>query len=414
VRIAVIGSGVSGLGAALVLQREHDVSLFEKSEHVGGHTLTLDVEQNGRSHAVDTGFVVFNETTYPNFVRLLENLGVASHPTRMSFGVRCEATGMEYCGTSLNTLFAQRGNLVRADFYRLILGILHFNRVASRVARKRGANGTLGTFLDRFASSELLCKHYLVPLVAAIWSMDPARVADFPADFFLRFAARHRLLQVRDQLRWRVVTGGSREYVRALVARLRNGVQTNTRIETIRRREDGVEIRLANGAGQRFDHVVIATHSDQALRLLADATDDEREILGAIEYHSNDAVLHTDTTILPRARRAWANWNYLLPEGRESRAVTTYDMSGLQGLATETPFLITLNDDGRVDGSRVIRRLRYSHPVYTPRAVEAQKKWDRISGRQRTHYCGAYWGFGFHEDGLKSALDVCRSFGLEL
>jgi predicted NAD/FAD-binding protein len=328
----------------------------------------------------------------------------------MSFGVRCEATGMEYCGTSLNTLFAQRGNLVRADFYRLILGILHFNRVASRVARKRGANGTLGTFLDRFASSELLCKHYLVPLVAAIWSMDPARVADFPADFFLRFAARHRLLQVRDQLRWRVVTGGSREYVRALVARLRNGVQTNTRIETIRRREDGVEIRLANGAGQRFDHVVIATHSDQALRLLADATDDEREILGAIEYHSNDAVLHTDTTILPRARRAWANWNYLLPEGRESRAVTTYDMSGLQGLATETPFLITLNDDGRVDGSRVIRRLRYSHPVYTPRAVEAQKKWDRISGRQRTHYCGAYWGFGFHEDGVKSGLAALEAF----
>lgn len=413
-RIAVIGSGISGLGAAFVLQREHDVTLLEKSDHVGGHTLTLDVEQAGRGYAVDTGFVVFNETTYPNFVRLLEMLGIASQPTRMSFGVRCEASGLEYCGTSLNTLFAQRANLLRLGFYRLVLGIVRFNHVSSRAARQTVAERTLGEFLERFALSEPLRRRYLVPLVAAIWSLDPARVAEFPAEFFLRFSARHRLLQVRDQLRWRVVQGGSREYVLALAARLHNGVRTGVRVESIRRREDGVEVRVDGEEPLQFDHVVMATHSDQALHLLVDATEEEQEILGAIEYQLNDAVLHTDTSILPRAGRAWANWNYLLSEEPDSRPVTTYDMSGLQSLETETPFLLTLNDDGRVDPSRILRRLSYSHPVFTAAAVEAQKKWNRISGVRRTHFCGAYWGYGFHEDGLNSALEVCRGFGLEL
>lgn len=412
--IAVIGSGIAGLGAAFVLQRKHDVTLFERSDHVGGHTRTLDVKQNGTTHAVDTGFVVFNETTYPNFVRLLEILGVGSRPTRMSFSVRSEDSGLEYSGTSLATLFAQRRNLLSPGFYRMILGILRFHRVASRHAGDESVTGTLGEFLERFAPSESLRERYLVPLIAAIWSMDPGRVAGFPAGFFLRFASRHRLLQVRDRLRWRVVAGGSREYVRALVARLRNGVRTGTVVESIRRREDGVEIRTAGGEAFRFDQVVMAVHSDQALRLLADATDEEREVLGVIPYQPNDAVLHTDTALLPRVRRARANWNYLLTKDPESRPLATYDMSGLQGLETQQPFLVTLNDSGRVEGSHVLQRLDYSHPVYTTQAVEAQKKWNLISGVRRTHYCGAYWGYGFHEDGLRSALDVCRGLGLGL
>jgi predicted NAD/FAD-binding protein len=298
------------------------VTLFEKADHVGGHTLTLDVEHDGRSYPVDTGFVVFNETTYPNFVRLLELLGVASRPTSMSFSVRCESSGIEYCGTSLNTLFAQRGNLLRPEFYRMILGMLKFNRTASRVAREGGAEGTLGEFLQRFAPSKELYRRYLVPLVAAIWSMDPERVNDFPAEFFLRFASRHRLLQVQDQLSWRIVEGGSREYVRALVARLRNGVRTGAKVESIRRGRDDVSIRLASGESLQFEHVVVATHSDEALRLLADTTDDERDVLGAIEYQVNDAVLHTDTAMLPHSRRAWANWNYLLRARVRSRPTT--------------------------------------------------------------------------------------------
>lgn len=409
-RIAVIGSGISGLGASFVLQRDHDVTVFERDGHVGGHTLTLDVG----GFAVDTGFVVLSEATYPNFVRLLQILGVPSRPTTMSFSVRDEGTGMEYCGTSLNTLFAQRRNIWNPSFYRMILDLLHFNRVASRVAREGGAEGTLGEFLERFAPSEPLRKHYLVPLVAAIWSMDPESVAGFPAKFFLRFCARHRLLQVRDQLQWRVVDGGSREYVRALTARLRNGVRTASGIGSIRRLEDHVEVRMENGDTDSFDQVVIATHSDQALRLLADPSEAERDILGAISYQPNDAVLHTDTGMLPRARRAWANWNYIVPGDVESRPVTTYDMSGLQGLETETPLLVTLNGGDRIDDSHVIERLRYSHPVYTMPAVAAQNRWIQISGVRRTHYCGAYWGYGFHEDGLSSALRVCRGFGLEL
>jgi predicted NAD/FAD-binding protein len=413
-KIAVIGSGISGLGAAFVLQREHDVTLFEKADHVGGHTRTVDVDQDGIRHAVDTGFVVYNETTYPSFVRLLKILGVRSRPTRMSFGVRCETSDIEYCGSSLDTLFAQRQNLFSLRFHRLILGILRFNRVASRHAGAESGEGTLGEFLERFAPSDAMRRLYLVPLIAAIWSMDPGRVAGFPARFFLRFAERHRLLQVRDQLGWRVVAGGSREYVRALLARLKNPVRTGSEIQSIRRRDDAVEVRPAGAEPLRFDQVIIATHSDQALRLLSDATEEEREILGAIDYQPNDVVLHTDTGVLPRARRAWANWNYLVAKGTGSRAVATYDMSGLQGLDTGMPFLITLNDSGRVEDAKIIRRLSTSHPLYTTQAVAAQKKWGRISGARRTHYCGAYWGFGFHEDGLQSALDVCRSFGLSL
>ena len=412
--IAVIGSGISGLGAALMLQREHDVTLFEKSDKPGGHTMTFDVEQKGKTYAVDTGFVVYNETTYPNFVRLLDLLNIASQPTSMSFGIKCESSGIEYCGTSLNTIFAQRRNLFRVEFYRLLLDIRKFNERAQHAAREGVADISLGEFLEQLQPSPLLLKLYLIPLVSAIWSTDPKKVAEFPAEFFLRFCARHRLLQVQNQLPWRVVRGGSCEYVRALVQRLRNEVRTSTRIASVHRQEDQVEVRQENGAALYFDHLVIATHSDQALRMLADATDAERDILGSIKYQQNDAVLHTDTTILPRSRRAWANWNYLLTHKTEGRALTTYDMSGLQGLDTETPFLLTLNDEGRIDPSLVHKRIRFSHPLYDTRVIEAQNKWNLISGIQRTHYCGAYWGCGFHEDGLKSALNVCKAFGLEL
>jgi len=415
-RIAVVGSGISGLAAAFVLQREHEVAVFESSERVGGHTHTVDIEIGGRSYAVDTGFVVYNEATYPNFVRLLDLLGVGSQPTSMSFSVRCDATGQEYCGSSPNTLFAQRRNLLRPGFYRLILDILRFNTAASRALARGRVAGTLGEYLAREVPSPRLKREYLVPLVAAIWSMAPGRVDEFPAEFFLRFAARHRLLQARERLPWRVIRGGSREYVRALTARLRGPVRTRSPVRSIRRVEEGVELRIANGEPERFDRVVVATHSDEALRLLADPSDAEREVLSAFPYQENAAVLHQDEDLLPRAPRARANWNYRIR--REARGdappLTTYDMRGLQGLDAPRPILITLNDEGAVAPARVLERLRYSHPVYDPRTVEAQGERDRISGPRRTHYCGAYWGFGFHEDGLASALHACRDFGLAL
>lgn len=413
-QIAVIGGGISGLGAAYVLGRAHDVTLFEAAPRLGGHAKTVDVEADGRSHAVDTGFVVFNETTYPNFTRLLSRLGVDSDPTSMSFSVRCEESGLEYCGTTISTLFAQRRNLLRPSFYRLLADIVRFNRQGSRVARDDREAGTLGGFLETGGFSERFRRHYLVPLVAAIWSMDPRRVEDFPSSFFLRFMARHRLLQASRQLPWRVIRGGSRSYVERLVAAIRGSVRTGAPVRSVRRFPDGVEIRLPGSEPQRFDEVVLAVHSDQALRMLADPTDAEREILGAIPYQENEGALHDDVSLLPVRRRAWANWNYRVPPNGAGLPVTTYSMSGLQGLPTSTPICITLNDGGRVDPARVVSRETYAHPVYDVRAIEAQTRRDSVSGTRRTHFCGAYWGAGFHEDGLGSALDVARRFGLEL
>jgi predicted NAD/FAD-binding protein len=413
-RIAVIGSGISGLTTAYVLRREHQVSVFEKADHIGGHTLTLDVERDGRNYRVDTGFVVYNTATYPNFVRLLEELGIESQPTEMSFSVRCDATGLEYCGTSINTLFAQRRNIVNADFWGLLLDILRFNRAAGREAGNGGGAGTLGDSLSRNVPSERLRRHYLIPMVAAIWSLDPARVEDFPASFFLRFMTRHRLLQVRNTLQWRVIRGGSRTYVDRLVDTIPDGVRVGTSVRSVRRSGNGVEIQLEDGSALNFDHVVMAVHSDQALRLLADPTDAERDILGAFEYQANDAVVHTDVSLLPRNRRAWANWNYRVQRNGVDRPATTYNMSGLQGLDSPEPFCVTLNDTDSIDPATIIDRRWVSHPVFTTAAVDAQKKKERISGVGRTHYCGAYWGFGFHEDGVASGLDVCRKFGLGL
>jgi len=413
-RIAVVGAGISGLAAAYVLQRGHEVVVFEQSSVPGGHALTLDVDCQGKRHAVDLGFVVYNPTTYPNFVRLLEQLGVESQPTEMSFGVRCDETGLEYCGTSLNTLFAQRRNLLRLSFYRLLFNIFRFNGSATRLEQRGELPGTVRDYLARSARSASFRQYYLAPLIAAIWSLDPGRVDDFPAGFLLRFMSRHRLLQAQNQLQWRVIRGGAREYVRKLSASLRGGVLTNTPVRSVRRLPDAVEIRRADGEPELFDHLVLATHSDQSLRLLDDPSPDEREILGAIEYQANRAVLHTDASMLPTNRRAWANWNYRLPKRRHDKPITTYNMSGLQGLDSAEPICITLNDSESIDPARIIRHLEYSHPVYTSAVIESQKKKNRISGVRRTHYCGAYWGSGFHEDGLTSALEVCRGFGQRL
>ncbi|RMF75475.1 MAG: FAD-dependent oxidoreductase [Acidobacteria bacterium] len=406
-RIAVVGSGVSGLVAAHMLARHHGVTVFEKSETVGGHVRTIDVDLDGVRHPVDTGFVVYNETTYPGFVRLLAELGVHSRPTAMSFGVRCERTGLEYCGTSPATLLAQPANLLRPRFWRLVGGILAFNRRARRLATRSDEDISLGELAERTGLRGPAWSHYVRPLVSAIWSTNPDRVESFPTAFFLRFAERHRLLQVRDQLRWRVVEGGSRSYVERLIARLPATIRTRCPVVSIERGAGGVSLRLGDGSSASFDRVVIASHSDEALAMLSDPSSDEREILGAIRYQHNDAVLHTDTRLLPRAPRARANWNYLIPEQPDASVVTTYDMTGLQGLATRQRVLVTLNDGGRVRADRVIERLAFSHPVYDGATVAAQARRREISGVRRTHYCGAYWGFGFHEDGLQSALRAC-------
>jgi predicted NAD/FAD-binding protein len=414
VKIAIVGSGVSGMVAAYLLQRRHAVTLYEAGSHLGGHTHTVDVEIEGRPTPVDTGFIVYNESTYPNFVKLLERLGTPTQPTEMSFSVRSEKTGLEYCGSSLNTLFAQRRNLVRPSFYRMVRDILRFNREAAQMLRNGYRPPTLRDFFRDGQYSREFVEQYIVPMGAAIWSSRPEGMLDFPASFFMRFFENHGLLSTKGHFSWRVVQNGSRSYVRALTRDFRGRILKDTPVRGISRLPDGVEVRLPDGSKTRFDHVVLGLHGDQALDLLEDPTQREREILGAFEYQPNEAVLHSDASVLPRRRRAWASWNYHIPGAPIDRVAVTYNMSRLQGLDTREPICLTLNRPDLIDPAKRIRTVSFDHPVYTTRSVKAQARHAEISGVDRTHFCGAYWRNGFHEDGVTSALEVCRQFGEEL
>jgi predicted NAD/FAD-binding protein len=401
VRIAIVGAGIAGNVAARHLQREgHDIALFEAGAHVGGHSHTHEID----GLAVDTGFIVFNERTYPNFVALLNELGVASQPSSMSFSVRNESSGLEYNGTRLATLFAQRRNLVRPSFYRMLAGIVRFNREAPWLLQAPDSP-TLGEYLEKNRYSREFVGDYLVPMGAAIWSTHPARMLGFPARFFVRFLANHGMLSINERPQWRVIRGGSARYVQKLVAPFRHRIRLNTPVRSVRRIPGAVLVD-----GERFDYAFIACHSDQALSMLADPSPAEREVLGAIRYQENEAVLHTDTALLPRRRRAWAAWNYhVLPASRGPVALT-YNMNILQSLAARETYCVTLNRTHDVDPRRILKRITYHHPLFTPQAVAAQKRRAELNGARRTYYCGAYWRYGFHEDGVVSALEALSDF----
>ena len=403
-RIAVIGSGISGLVAAYHLSRDHDVTVYESGSHVGGHTNTADVEHLGREYAIDTGFIVYNDWTYPNFVRLLEELKVPWQPSQMSFSVRCEKTGLEYNGTRINCLFAQRSNLVRPSFLRMVADIVRFNRCAPSLLEAGAPALTLSEYLRREAYSKYFIDHYIIPMGAAIWSSRPVDMLQFPARFFVEFFANHGFLSVNNRPTWRVIRGGSREYVKRLTAPFAAALRLNTPVASLQRQQQRVVVRLKSGAVECFDQVFIACHSDQALKLLSDPSHEEREILGAIPYQANEALLHTDDSLMPRRRLAWAAWNYHLPIEARGRVTVTYNMNILQSLNAPAQFLLTLNRSNEVDPRKVLGRYVYHHPVYTADAVTAQGRRREINGVRRTYYCGAYWGYGFHEDGVNSAL----------
>ena len=395
--------------AAYRLSSEHEVTVFESGSHVGGHTNTVDVEHAGRSYAVDTGFIVYNDWTYPHFIGLLNELGVGWQPSRMSFSVRCEKTGLEYNGTTLNSLFAQRRKFLRPSFLRMVGDILRFNRRAPALL-EGGGTLSLGEYLEREAYSRYFIDHYIIPMGAAIWSSRPIDMLHFPARFFVEFFANHGFLSVDERPTWRVIRGGSREYVKKLTAPYAARIRLNTPVASLQRQPHQVVVRLKSGSLEHFDQVFIACHSDQALQLLSDASHEEREILGAIRYQSNAALLHTDTRLMPQRPLARAAWNYHLPIDQYERVTVTYNMNILQTLDAPVQFLLTLNRSDDVDPRKVLGRYDYDHPVYTSEAVAAQARRHEINGVRRTYYCGAYWSYGFHEDGVKSALVALEEF----
>jgi predicted NAD/FAD-binding protein len=409
-KIAVIGTGIAGNVAARELCREHDVTVFEAGDHVGGHTHTHTIDDNGRSLAIDTGFIVFNDWTYPNFIALLDKLGVSSQPSEMSFGVKCERTGLEYKGHTLNTLFAQRRNLLRPSFHRMLRDIIRFNREAKSLLETSDDSLTLGDYLHGNHYSIAFIDYYIIPMGAAIWSAEPRRMLSFPATCFARFFANHGLLNIRNRPQWRVIRGGSRNYVDKLTAPFRQQIRLNTPVTGITRRATHVEVSSARYGMERFDHVFIACHSDQALAMLRDASPLEREVLGAIPYQHNDVVLHTDTSLLPRRRLAWSAWNYHRLAGDNAAVAVTYNMNLLQGLSTQQTYLVTLNNSAAINPDKIIKRLSYDHPVFTQDGIAAQRRQGEINGVRRSYFCGAYWRYGFHEDGVVSALNALAHF----
>jgi predicted NAD/FAD-binding protein len=412
-KIAIIGSGIAGNVIAHHLYREHDITVFESASHVGGHTHTHTVEFDGEQHQIDTGFIVFNDWTYPNFIALLAELGVEAQPTAMSFSVRNESSGLEYNGTSLNSLFAQRRNLLRPSFHRMLRDILRFNREAPALLDAAG-DDMLGDYLAQQNYSPGFINDYLIPMGAAIWSTDPLRMLSFPAKFFVRFFHNHGMLSVDARPQWRAIRGGSARYVDKLVAPFRHCIRLNTPVEFVRRLPDRVMIKARGAEPERYDQVFMACHSDQALRLLADASPLERAVVGAIPYQENQAVLHTDTALLPRTRRAWAAWNYHVVNADDAhsapRATLTYNMNILQNLASRHTFCVTLNRTAEIAPDKIIQRLTYHHPLYTPAGVAAQQRQHEVNGVNRTYFCGAYWRYGFHEDGVVSALNALQHF----
>mgnify|MGYP003145834866 FL=1 len=415
-RIAVIGAGVSGLTTAWLLSEKYDVELFEAGDYAGGHTNTEMVTAGGREWPVNTGFIVFNDWTYPNFMKLMDRLGVASEVSDMSFSVDCHSSGLQYNGTSLNTLFAQRSNLLNLPFLRMIQEILRFNKEsrADLAAGNIADTETLGEYLNRNGYSRYFRQYYIVPMGAAIWSAPEIVLEQFPIRFFLQFFNNHGMLSVDDRPTWRVISGGSARYVDAMMERLGDRTHLNSPVSSVVREPDHVVVTV-NHEHHHFDQVVFACHSDQALGMIADPSAKELEILGAITYQRNDVVLHTDRSVLPSNRRAWAAWNYFIPQHSTEPVSVTYNMNILQNFdeAPET-FCVTLNRSQDIDPERVIKCFDYAHPVFTLEAVAAQKRYDEIGGHNRSHFCGAYWFNGFHEDGVSSALRVTQALGVEL
>ena len=413
-RIAIIGSGISGLTAAYLLNHDHEITLYEANDHIGGHTHTHDIEIEGKIWAVDSGFIVYNERTYPNFIRILDELGVERKPTRMGFSVKSVSNDLEYAGHSLDGLFSQRRNLIRPSFWRMIKSILRFKKESEEQLNELPLDMTIGSFLEKNHYPSEFIEHFIIPMGAAIWSTMPNMMTEIPAVFFIRFFQNHGILAIKDKPTWWVINGGSKNYVKKMTAGFIDRIMVSTPVKRVKR-NDSIEIIAGSPQHMtRFDAVVFACHSDQALALLADPSYAENELLRAITYQKNDVLLHTDHSVLPTRRKAWSSWNYQLDSDPERPVALTYNMNILQGLESSVTFCVTLNDPEAVSPDRIIKEITYHHPLITVESISAQKRKNEISGVNNTYYCGAYWHNGFHEDGVVSAMDACELLAANL
>ena len=415
-KIAIIGSGISGLTAAYVLSRRNDITIFEKNDYIGGHTHTHDIEENGVVVSVDSGFIVYNERTYPNFIKLLKKLDVPSQLTRMGFSVKSNINNLEYAGHSLDGLFAQRINLFRPSFLKILYGMARFNSKARKDLPYLSPETTLGEYLEINNYPKEFIGNFIIPIGAAIWSTAADDMLNISAIFFIRFFDNHGLLQIIDRPKWYVIKGGSKNYVKKMIASFQESIKLSSPVKKVKRSSDNIEVFYGKHSSHSdiFDKVIFSNHSDQALQILESPTNAESEILGSIKYQKNKAILHYDHSILPNRKRAWSSWNYLLDQDQSKPVSLTYNMNILQSLSSQRTYCVSLNSDGLVDSSKIIKNLNYEHPLFTVESLDAQKRKNEISGKNNTFYCGAYWQNGFHEDGVVSALDVCENFGESL
>jgi len=416
--IAVIGGGVAGITAAYLLQRQHTVTIYEKNDYIGGHTHTIVIEEGpDKGTPVDTGFIVLNDRTYPLFIAFLSQFKVPIRKTDMSFSYFCRETGLQYASRNFDAIFAQRRNLLRPSFWRLLLGIIHLNAKTTKKLQE-GTLGTitLGDYLKEEKFSRSVIEEYLIPMAAAIWSTPDAQMMDFPAESFFRFFENHGLLNVTHHPQWYFVDGGSHTYIRAFLDGFSGEAQANREVRAIRRTDSRPMVTLQNGAERQFDRVVIAAHADEAYAMLADPSEEERRLLSPWRYTNNYTVLHTDISLLPPNRRAWASWNYLKDQGTEtlSPVTVTYDMKRLQNLNTERVYCVTLNPLRPIPGEHIIGEFEYTHPTYTFESLQTQNDLPNLNGKRNTYFCGSYFGYGFHEDAVRSAVAVAEKFGIQL
>ncbi|MDP5037255.1 NAD(P)/FAD-dependent oxidoreductase [Alishewanella sp. SMS8] len=415
-RIAVIGGGISGMLSWYLLQHKYDVTLLEANDYLGGHTATVDVEVQGKHYAIDTGFIVFNNWTYPIFNKFIAELAVPALPTEMSFSVKNTQNNLEYNGNTLTSLFAQKRNVFRPSFWLMLRQIVRFNKLGKQLVAEDHADLDLelGVFLDKHGFGQGIRDNYLMPMGAAIWSAGLTDMPKFPVRFFLRFFNNHGLLNINDRPQWSVIKGGSKRYVEALLQKVDAAkLRLKQNISGVSRDAMGATIHFADGTTEQFDKVIFACHSDQALALLKDATAQEREILGGIAYQQNEVVLHTDTNLLPVRQAAWASWNYNLDSQQSNQATLTYNMNILQRLEAPVTFCVTLNNSASIAKDKVLGVYHYAHPVYNHSTIASQQRRHEINGVNNSFFCGAYWYNGFHEDGARSAVDVAALLGVD-